>query len=328
MARDAAVAARAPRRDRSRARLTQRPWWPLARRVFTVLFLAGVLALVVHQARSVEWASVLKTLRGYSSSVLLGAGAFAALSHAIYAGYDLIGRYQTRHRLPVREAVGVGFVSYAFNINLGSLVGGLAMRFRLYARLGLTVNVISEVLALSLVTNWLGYLFIGGAVFALAPIDLPADWKIGGAGLRALGVAMVLAALAYLALCAFAKRRDWTVRGHPLSLPKGRIAVLQLVLSVANWSVMAAVVWVLLRGQIDYASVLTVLLIAAVAGVIAHVPAGLGVLEAVFVALLSHRAPAHALIAALLAYRALYYLLPLALALPVFLALDARGRKG
>ena len=104
--------------------------------------------------------------------------------------------------------------------------------------------------------------------------------------------------------------------------------MLQLALSVANWSVMAGVVWVLLRGQIDYATVLTVLLIAAVAGVLAHVPAGLGVLEAVFVALLSHRAPPHTLIAALLAYRALYYLLPLALALPVFLTLDAHGRKG
>ena len=38
-------------------------------------------------------------------------------------------------------------------------------------------------------------------------------------------------------------------------------------------------------------SVLGVLLVAAVAGVIAHVPAGLGVLEAVFIALLAHRVP-------------------------------------
>jgi hypothetical protein len=54
-----------------------------------------------------------------------------------------------------------------------------------------------------------------------------------------------------------------------------------------------------------------VLLIAAIAGVMLHVPAGLGVTEAVFVAMLSHKVPEHQLIGALLAFRALFYLLPL-----------------
>ena len=324
---DAAVRSPPKRRSQGR-RLTEQPWWPAARRVFTLLFLAGVLVLVVHQAREVEWPSVLRTLREYSPRVLLGAAALAAVSHVLYSGYDLIGRRQTGHRLPVHETVGTGFVSYAFNINLGSLVGGVAMRFRLYARLGLKADVIAEVLALSLITNWLGYLFIGGLVFALAPIALPPDWKLDGSGLRYAGCAMVLTAAAYVGLCVFSRQREWTVRGRLLSLPHGRVATLQLALSTANWAVMAGVVWVLLGRQIDYASVLTVLLIAAVAGVIAHVPAGLGVLEAVFLALLAHRVARHELIAALLAYRAIYYLAPLALALPVFFALDARGRKG
>ena len=68
------------------------------------------------------------------------------------------------------------------------------------------------------------------------------------------------------------------------------------------------------------------LLVAAVAGVIAHVPAGLGVLEAVFIALLSHRVPQAELLAALLAYRALYYLVPLALAFGLFLKAHAGAR--
>ena len=292
-----------------------------------MLFLAAVLALVVHHAREVAWSSVLRTLRAYSPWVLLAAAALAALSHVLYAGYDLIGRRQTGHRLPVRESAGVGFVSYAFNINLGSLVGGLAMRFRLYARLGLKADVIAEVLALSVITNWLGYLFIGGLVFAAAPIALPPYWKLDSSGLRYAGLAMVLAASAYLGFCFFSRRREWTVRGRSLTLPRARLAALQLALSSANWAVMGGVVWVLLGRQIDYPSVLTVLLIAAVAGVIAHVPAGLGVLEAVFVALLSHRVAPHEVIAALLAYRAVYYLVPLALARPVFFALEAHGRK-
>ena len=327
MAHDVAVASSARRGQRGRRRLTAQSWWPTARRIFTVLFLAAVLALVVHHAREVEWSSVLRTLRAYSAWLLLGAAALAALSHALYACYDLIGRRQTGHRLRIRQSAAVGFVSYAFNINLGSLVGGMAMRFRLYARLGLKADVIAEVLALSVITNWLGYLFIGGLVFAVAPIAMPPDWKIDSSGLRYAGLAMVLAAGTYVALCRYSRRREWTVRRRVLCLPRGRLAALQLALSTANWAVMGAVVWVLLGRQIDYPSVLTVLLIAAVAGVIAHVPAGLGVLEAVFVALLSHRIAPHEVIAALLAYRAIYYLVPLALALPVFFALEARGRN-
>ena len=60
-------------------------------------------------------------------------------------------------------------------------------------------------------------------------------------------------------------------------------------------------------------AVVGVLLLAAVAGVVTHVPAGLGVLEAVFVACLSDVGTTTVL-AALLSYRAVYYLVPLALA--------------
>jgi uncharacterized membrane protein YbhN (UPF0104 family) len=84
-------------------------------------------------------------------------------------------------------------------------------------------------------------------------------------------------------------------------------------------------VYVLLRGHIDYGSVLGTLLVAAVAGVITHIPAGLGVLEAVFVALLGSRLDTHTLLAALLAYRALYYLVPLLLATGVYFSLERRA---
>ena len=101
----------------------------------------------------------------------------------------------------------------------------------------------------------------------------------------------------------------------------------ELVLSAMNWMLIGSVMWVLLQHRVDYPSVLGVLLIAAVAGVIAHVPAGLGVLEAVFVALLSGRVPQGELLAALLAYRATYYLAPLALALGLFIKLEVGAKR-
>ncbi len=76
-----------------------------------------------------------------------------------------------------------------------------------------------------------------------------------------------------------------------------------------------------------YPTVLMVLLVAAIAGVVTHVPAGLGVLEAVFIALLAGQVPAPTLLGVLLAYRALYYLAPLALAVPLFLVMEIRHRR-
>ncbi|CAM5794602.1 lysylphosphatidylglycerol synthase domain-containing protein [Rhizobacter fulvus] len=296
--------------------------------MLTITFFVLVLGLVAHQARSVDWTAVRTALLAYPLSTLLAAAALALASFTVYCSYDLIGRHQTKHDLPRWQVAAIGFTSYAFNLNLGSLVGGIAFRYRLYSRHGLATGVITQILALSMLTNWLGYLVVGGLVFALAPLPLPPDWRMGSEGLRVLGAAMLAAAGAYLATCTFATRREWRVRGRDLRLPSARIAVLQLAVSSINWLLIAAVVWTLLQHKIEYPTVLAVLLVAAVAGVITHVPAGLGVLEAVFVALLAHRVPQGELLAALVAYRAVYYLGPLALACGVFLVIDRPAVAG
>ena len=89
---------------------------------------------------------------------------------------------------------------------------------------------------------------------------------------------------------------------------------------------MAAVIFTLLPGKLDYPLVLGVLLISAIAGVITHIPAGLGVLEAVFVALLQHQASRGSLIAGLIAYRAIYFLLPLLITVAMYLLIEARAK--
>jgi uncharacterized membrane protein YbhN (UPF0104 family) len=44
--------------------------------------------------------------------------------------------------------------------------------------------------------------------------------------------------------------------------------------------VMGAIIWLLMAQQVDYFLVLGVLLVSSIAGVIVHIPAGIGVLEA------------------------------------------------
>lgn len=304
-----------------------RPWWPWTKRILTLIFFAVVGYLLFIQARSIDWTEVFVTLRRRPIGELLFAALTAAASYALYSCFDLLGRHMTGHALNTRQVMTINFVSYAFNLNMGALVGGVAFRYRLYSRLGLDTATTTRVVAMSMLTNWLGYLLLAGLAFLWAPPEPPPDWKLDTGGLRVLGAVLLLATLAYLLLCTFSLRRTWTIRGHEIELPSLRLALLQLGISTFNWLMIAAAVYTLLEHKIAFPTVLAVMLVAAVAGVITHVPAGLGVLETVFVVLLSHQVPRSELLAALLAYRGIYYLLPLALATVIYLVLEVHARK-
>jgi uncharacterized membrane protein YbhN (UPF0104 family) len=257
---------------------------------------------------------------------LIAAG-LAAASHLLYSCFDLIGRRYTGHDLPTLTVMAVNFVSYAFNLCIGSLVGGVAFRYRLYSRLGLKNGVITRIVSMSMLTNWLGYKLLAGLLFLIHPLQLPPSWKMGNHGLQWLGAALVLISAAYIVACMRAGDRTWTIRGHELYLPPWRMAVLQMTISCVNWCLMAAVIWVLLGQRIAYTDVLTVLLIGAIAGVVAHVPAGLGIFEFVFVALLSHQISEGRLIGALLGYRAIYYIVPLVAASLLYLYMEVHAKR-
>ena len=278
-----------------------RPWWPWLKRGITVGFFSLVAYLLVVNAREIEWSEVGAALRKRPLDSLLFAALVAALSHAVYSCYDLLSRRYTGHHLSTGQVLSTTFISYAFNLNLGSLVGALGFRHRLYSRLGLRSGEINRIIAFSMLTNWIGYLLLAGIAFLMRPLDIPQDWALGSGALQVVGGLLLCVVAAYLLSCAFSRQRSWRLRGHEIELPPVRMALLQLAISSTNW-----------------------LLIAAVAGVLTHVPAGLGVLEAVFVALLSRQVPTNELLAALLAYRGIYYLAPLMAATALYLFLEAK----
>lgn len=308
--------------------LSAKPWWPAAQRAFWWLCLLITAVLVVELGRRWDWGAAMQALRGLPLGILLAGAGFALLGHLLYASYDVLGREPDPQRAGPGAAVrsrwvlAVGFVSFAFKLNLGTLIGGVALRYRLYSRLGMTVDETTRILASSVLTNWLGYSALAGGLLLVRPPELPPGWEVGDAALRAVAAAMVLVAVAYAAACHWAEGHQWSIRGHVVTLPSLRMALAQLALSALHWVLTAAVCWVLLEDQVDFASVLNALVVSAVAGLITHVPGGLGVLEAIFLALLRDQADQPVLLAALLGYRVIYYLVPLALAALMFVVID------
>jgi len=304
------------------------PKWKLAKKILTWLFFAAVIVLLVIYAKKVNWEDVYNVIINYNRTAILAAVALVIVSYLTYGLYDLIGRAYCGHKLAKRQVMLVSFICYAFNLTLSTWVGGVAMRYRLYSRLGLSGSTITRIFSLSIATNWLGYILLAGVVFSWGMVPIPKGWFIGEGTLRIIGVALLALVVVYLALCTFSKRRRWTIKGQKLALPSLRMALFQFVVSSANWMVMGAIIWLLLAQQVGYPIVLGVLLISSIAGVIVHIPAGIGVLEAVFLALLSGQHASHgSIIAALLAYRVLYFIAPLLLALVLYLGLEGRANS-
>lgn len=298
----------------------------IARAAF-LLFLVVVAVLLVRYARGVDWSAVAAAMAGYGATTVAIAVLLTLLSYLVYCGYDLAARAYSGHDLSTRRVMAIGFTSYAFGLNLGALVGAAGFRYRLYSHSGLGIGRISRIVAFSVSTNWLGYILLAGVLFAAQVVMPPPGWEVGAFGLRALGWAMLVAVLVYLIACHVSHGRIFHVRNHHFRLPTLSLAALQLLLASVNWSIMAAIVFVLLRQQVAWPLVLGVLLLGAVTTALAHVPAGIGVLEVVFVALLGDVVPLPQLLAALLTYRAIYYLGPLLLAIAVYAAFEARGGK-
>jgi glycosyltransferase 2 family protein len=293
---------------------------------FAPAFLALVAWLIADHVRDIEWNEVRAAVAAYPLLTLASAAALVVASHLTYACYDLLARRYVGHTLATPAVLATAFISYAFNLNLGALVGGFGFRIRLYGQLGLDAASIGRVIAFSVVANWSGWLLLAGASFTGRQVQLPASFPIGVATLQGLGFVMIAVPLAYVAACFLSKRREWHWRSHEFVLPSGPLALAQLTLSSFNWSLIGAIVWTLLPKGLSYGSVLVTLLSAAIVGAATHVPGGLGVLEAMFVAVLVPRVAASQLIAALLAYRALYYLAPLVVAAVFHFLIEAKTR--
>ena len=296
-------------------------------RVVFVLFLLLVAFLLLRYARGVDWQAVGLALAGYRPPALFAVLALTVASYLVYGGYDLAARRYAGHSLSTRRVLLIAATSYAFALNLGALVGGAGFRFRMYSHSGLAASCIGRVVVFSMVTNWLGYVALAGAVFAAGAVVPPPQWGFGATALRIAGLVMLVLACAYLVACARRRGRTFHVRGHHFRLPPPGLGAVQIALAALNWSLMATIVFVLLGDAVGWPLVLATLLLSAIASAMVHIPAGIGVLEAVFVAVLGGFAPEPQLLAALLAYRAVYYLLPLLLAIAFYAVFEARRGK-
>jgi len=250
-------------------------------------------------------------------------------SYLVLTLYDVLALEHVGRRLRYGKTAITSFVSCVISHNLGfGGMGGTAVRFRLYTAWGLSAAEIAEEVAFCGLTSWLGLLSLGGVVFVLFPLELPPALHAALESTRPLGL-VFLAALAVFLGWVLVLRKPLRIRSWELKPPAARALVLQLPLAVLDWTLAAAVLFVLLpEGHgLGFVQVLGAFLAAQSLGIVSHVPGGLGVFETVILHLLPGEVATPELAGVLLVYRAIYYLLPLALGAVLFLGTEAVLRR-
>lgn len=296
----------------------------------TALFIVLVGYLLYNNLSSIKWDEVGSALKQTTPAMAGLAIGVSAIIYVLLASYDYLSfRYLgLTKNISYPEIIFRAFVCYAFNLNLGSLVGGLALRYRVYSRWKIDLDRIPYIIAFSTFSNWMGYCFILSLMLSFRADDMANLVPFGTIWLK-LGSAVVLLLIAAYFWASFT-RKEFDFRGESWKTPSPPFAFTQLVMSSIQWTLQSFIIFTLLKMmnvEVSYFQILFTFMISSVLAVFTHIPAGLGVLEVIFLRM-ELGIPHSKLLVALIIYRLAYYLVPLTVAVVSYAFLEIqRGRR-
>lgn len=281
-----------------------------------ILFSLSVLYRVLEHVR---WDDVLATLKRTDPNDLMMAGLCLIGVFSMLTLYDFFAlRTIGRKDIPYRAAAISGFTSFSIGHNIGAvIVASAAIRFRVYSAWGLKFTDVLKICFVTGLTFWLGNAVILGLAIAIRPEaasainNLPAEINRGAA---LLALAAVVAYLGWLSV----RPRRIGLKEFTITLPGPGLTLLQIVIGVADLALCSLAMFFLMpdQPQIEFLTLVVIFVLATLLGFASHSPSGLGVFDAAMLVGLQQFDTGQ-LVASLLLFRLLYYILPLTIALAV-----------
>jgi phosphatidylglycerol lysyltransferase len=306
---------------------TKRGWAEVLPAVVGLVLFLAALEILRIELRTVSWAGLMADVVRVPRDDLALAVGLTVLNYLVLTGYDLIAFVYIGKTLSRSRVMLTSFLSYAIANNVSfAMLSGASVRYRFYSRWGVTGEELSRIVFSYSVTFWLGLFALGG--LSLIVIPLPMSEQLPGGHLAFIaGVVLMLIPVLYFAATVFrrAPLRLWKLS---LNLPAPPVALAQLALSLVDWALAGAVLYVLMPpSTLSFLAFMGVFLVSILLGLASHVPGGLGVFEGLMVLLLKPYLASSELLPALVVYRAVYYLFPLVVALVVLLADEIHQRR-
>jgi phosphatidylglycerol lysyltransferase len=280
--------------------------------IATIAVFLLALAALQHILRDFHYHQIIAQLRSLSARQLLLGLLFTIGSYWVLTFYDLSALHYAGIKLPYRLVAFASFTGYAISNNIGfALISGGSVRFRLYSAAGVSAGNIAKVVVFAGVTFTAGLFGIGSFAFLVAPGELGPVAHIAPPVASALGGIALALILATIVTAAINRRpiRIWRLR---IPVPSPRMLAAQIIISGADIALAAAVLYVVLPPLVGlgFWGFLGLFSVALLLGVVSNVPGGIGVFESVMLVGL-HRSDSAAVLGGIIAYRAIYFLLPL-----------------
>jgi glycosyltransferase 2 family protein len=303
-----------------RSRKPTGPWRIVSRRVFMPTLAVAIVCLAAFL--------LYRTLSNYSLGEIEAALhsiplkriglmiLFAAASYLCLTGFDWLALLYVRRDIPYPKVALASFCSLSLGHNIGfAALSSGAIRYRFYTRWGASAGDVAKIIVFCGMTVGLGLAVLGGCAILLRPELAARITGLPQGTVILLGAALLTLAALYVALSAFRQKavQLWKWR---IEVPSLRLAAAQIVIGTINFAFVAACLYQALAAvqDVPYLEVAAVYVIANVTSLVSHVPGGLGVIETVVLYLV----PGANVIGALIAFRAVYFLLPLTIGAPLF----------
>lgn len=305
--------------------------WKTWTGIATLVVLLALAAVAVnHVINEVDFKEVWAYLDSLPLWKVLDAIALTALGYLVLTLYDVAALRYLKVKVPYRTVALASFCGYAISNNVGwAVISGGSVRYRVYSTAGLSAATVAKVVVISTTTFTLGVTFTGAIGLLIGPhpvaalLSLP-DWLIqvvAGATLAALAGVLVVTAITH---------KPVTIWRWRFEVPSSIGVLSQIFIASLEIIIAGTALYLLLPDThgAGFAEFIGIFCAAMVVAMISHVPGGLGVFETVLLLGLSAQGSAGGVLGALLAYRAIYYVLPLAVAGLMMLTWEIRAKHG
>jgi uncharacterized membrane protein YbhN (UPF0104 family) len=294
------------------------------------LAIAALAAWVLWQRlHAIDLDDVVMQLRTLAPATLTAGVACCFGSYALVGVYEIIAVRLASGRRQARYALLTAWIANPIGHMIGAaIVSGGALRYRRYAAVGLSSKQIGAIIALAAMPYVLSIMWLIDIALLCSIAQASKALRLPPAAIVALGVAGLGKDVAWLAVVAL-RREPLRIARLAIRLPGLKITLLQILFGASEVLLNATILYLFMPAELTIGApaFLAIYLVALVAGQLSHVPAGIGVLEAALLLMLPQVPPAK-LLGAVLAYRAVFELLPLAIALlllAVYETMDPAG---
>jgi uncharacterized membrane protein YbhN (UPF0104 family) len=285
--------------------------------LLSIAIISVAVVVLFHMLRDTKIEEVVAALKATQPSHIAAAAFFVACGYFTLTFYDWFAlRTIGRSEIPYRIAALTGFTSYSIGHNIGATVfTGGAVRYRIYSYYGLDAVEVAKICFIAGLTFWLGNATVLGLGVtyhpqAAGPIDQLPPWLN-----RTIAIAILVILASYVSWVWSAPREigqgEWKVH-----LPSGPSTLMQIGIGILDLGSCALAMYMLLPSHpnIGFVTMAVVFVSATLLGFASHAPGGLGVFDAAMLVAL-WQFDKESVLAGLLLFRSLYYLLPFAIAL-------------